>query len=74
MTTENAVPTDTEIDKADLEAKLREIEGVVTEVEDEAIGNAKLIAVGVAVAVVGLVAYSIWRHKRNKIRIEVYKL
>lgn len=74
MTTNIPAPADDSIDKADLEAKLREIEGVVTEVEDEAIGNAKLIAVGVAVAVVGLVAYGIWRHKRNKIRIEVYKL
>jgi len=74
MTTHDSVEPDTSIDKADLEAKLREIEGVVTDVEDEVLGDAKLIAVGVAVVLVGLVAYGIWRHKRNKIRIEVYKL
>jgi hypothetical protein len=74
MTTPDETPEMAAIDKSDLEAKLREIEGVVTEVEDEAIANAKVVAVGVALVVVGLVAYGIWRHKRNKIRIEVYKL
>lgn len=74
MTRPDETPEVAAIDKSDLEAKLREIEGVVTEVEDEAIANAKVVAVGVALVVVGLVAYGIWRHKRNKIRIEVYKL
>ena len=74
MTTPDETPEVAAIDKSDLEAKLREIEGVVTEVEDEAIANAKVVAVGVALVVVGLVAYGIWRHKRSKIRIEVYKL
>lgn len=74
MTTPDETPEVAAIDKSDLEAKLREIEGVVTEVEDEAIANVRVVAVGVALVVVGLVAYGIWRHKRNKIRIEVYKL
>jgi hypothetical protein len=74
MTTPDETPEVGTIDKSDLEAKLREIEGVVTEVEDEAMANAKVVAVGVALVVVGLIAYGIWRHKRNKIRIEVYKL
>lgn len=70
MTTVDVTP----IDKSDLEAKLREIEGVVTDVEDDALTNVKVIAAGVALVVVAVVAYSIWRRKRNKIRIEVYKL
>ena len=74
MTTPEDTSEVAAIDKSDLEAKLREIEGVVTEVEDEAIANVRVVAVGVALVVVGLVAYGIWRHKRNKIRIEVYKL
>lgn len=64
----------TEIDKSDLEAKLREIEGVVIDAEAEARTNAAWIAIGVGVAVVGLVAFSIWRSRRNRIRVEVYKL
>ena len=64
----------TEIDKADLEAKLREIEGVVLDTEEEAKGKAVIIGAAVAVAVVGLIAYSIYRSRRNKIRVEVYKL
>ena len=64
----------TEIDKADLEAKLREIEGVVLDTEEEAKGKAVLIGAAVAVAVVGLIAYGIYRSRRNKIRVEVYKL
>ena len=64
----------TEIDKADLEAKLREIEGVVLDTEEEAKGKAALIGAAVVVVVVGLVAYGIYRSRRNKIRVEVYKL
>jgi hypothetical protein len=74
MITPDSTRDVTPVDKSDLEAKLREIEGVVTDVEDEAIANVKVVAVGVALVVVGLVAYGIWRHKRNKFRIEVYKL
>lgn len=64
----------TQIDRSDLEAKLREIEGVVLDVEETSKTSAAVIAVGVAVVVVGVVAYSIWRSRRNKIRVEVYRL
>ena len=63
----------TQIDKSDLEAKLREIEGVVLDVEESSKTNAAVIAVGVAVVVVGIVAFGIWRSRRNKIRVEVYR-
>ncbi len=63
----------TTIDKTELEAKLREIEGVVTEIEDEARSNARLVAVAAGVAVVAVVALMVWRSRRSKIRIEVYK-
>lgn len=63
----------TQIDKSDLEAKLREIEGVVLDVEETGKTNAAVIAVGVAVVVVSIVAYGIWRSRRNRIRIEVYR-
>ncbi len=62
------------VDKADLEAKLREIEGVVTDVEQEARSNAVLIGVIVGAVVVGLVALSVWRSRRNRIRVEVFTL
>lgn len=60
------------VDKADLEAKLREIEGVVTDVEREARSNALIIGVVVGVVVVGVVALSVWRSRRNRIRVEVF--
>lgn len=60
------------VDKADLEAKLMEIEGVVTDVEREARSNALIIGVVVGVVVVGFVALSVWRSRRNRIRIEVF--
>ena len=60
------------IDRSDLEAKLREIEGVVVDVEDEARSKGAIVAIGVTVVVVGLVAFSIWRRRRNRIRVEVY--
>lgn len=63
----------TAIQKADLEGKLREIEGVVTEMEDEARSTARVAAVATGVAVVVVVALIIWRSRRSKIRIEVYK-
>lgn len=63
----------TSIDRADLEGKLREIEGVVTDFEEEAMSKAKIAAVVAGVAVVGIVAYMIWKSKHPKIRIEVYK-
>ncbi|GMR02925.1 MAG: hypothetical protein BMS9Abin20_1279 [Acidimicrobiia bacterium] len=60
------------VQKADLEAKLREIEGVVTDVEQEARSNAVMIGMIAGVVVIGIVAFSIWRSRRNRIRIEVY--
>jgi uncharacterized membrane protein len=64
----------TTIDKTDLEAKLREIEGVVVDAEDEAKGTLTWVAVGAVVVVVGIVAIGIWRSRRRKIRVEVYRL
>ena len=63
----------TAINKSDLEAKLREIEGVVTDVEDEARSSMTKVAIITGVAVVGVVALMVWRSRRSKIRIEVYK-
>ena len=64
----------TSIDKSDLEAKLREIEGVVLDAEESAMHRTKLVAAGVVVVVVGLVALSVWRSRRNRVRVEVYRL
>lgn len=64
----------TSVTRSDLEAKLREIEGVVVDVEEEAKSSARMLAIGAAVLVVGIVAISIWRSRRNKFRVEVYKL
>ena len=61
------------IDRTDLEAKLREIEGVVTDVEEEAKSNMTTIAIVAGVAVVGVVAFMMWRRKHRRIRIEVYE-
>lgn len=63
----------TAIQKSDLEGKLREIEGVVTEMEGEARSTARAAAVATGVAVVVVVALIVWRSRRSKIRIEVYK-
>ncbi|GMQ98521.1 MAG: hypothetical protein BMS9Abin17_1036 [Acidimicrobiia bacterium] len=62
----------TTIQKSDLEAKLREIEGVVTDVEKEAKSNALLVGIVVGAVVVGLVAFSIWKSRHNRIRVEVF--
>ena len=61
------------IDKTELEAKLREIEGVVTDIEEDAKSNAMMVAAVVTIAVVGVVALMVWRSRRSKIRIEVYQ-
>jgi heme/copper-type cytochrome/quinol oxidase subunit 2 len=61
------------IDKTELEAKLREIEGVVTDIEDEAKSNTVVVAAVVTVVVVGFVALMVWKSRRSRIRIEVYK-
>jgi hypothetical protein len=60
------------VQKADLEAKLLEIEGVVTDVEEEARSSVVTAAVVVGVVVVGLVTFAIWRSRRSRIRVEVY--
>ena len=60
------------VQKADLEAKLLEIEGVVTDVEEEVRSNVVTAAVLTGVVVVGLVAFAIWRSRRSRIRVEVY--
>ncbi len=60
------------VQKADLEAKLREIEGVVTDVEEEARSNATTIAIVAGAVIIGLVAFAIWRSRQSKIRVEVY--
>ncbi len=60
------------VQKADLEAKLLEIEGVVTDVEEEAKSSATTAAVVAGVVIIGLVAFAIWRSRRSKIRVEVY--
>lgn len=61
------------VQKADLEAKLREIEGVVIDVEEEAKSNMVTVAVVAGVIVIGLVALVVWRSKRSRIHVEVYK-
>jgi len=63
----------TTIDKTDLEAKLREIEGVVTDIEEDARSSAKTTIVITGVVVVAVVAFIVWRTRRSKIRVEVYK-
>ena len=61
------------VDKADLEAKLREIEGVVIDVENEARSNALVIGVVTGVVIVGIIAFSVWRSRHTRIRVEVYR-
>lgn len=61
------------VSRDDLEARLREIEGVVADTEDGAQKNMGLLIGGVVVVVVTLVAYGIWRSRRRRIHIEVYQ-
>ncbi len=61
------------ISRDDLEGKLRQIEDVVVETEDEARQNVGLVIGGAVVVVVALVAYGIWRSRRRRIHIEVYQ-
>ena len=56
-----------------LEGKVRVIEGVVVETEDEAKLNLGLVVGGAVVVVVALIAYGIWRSRRRRIHIEVYQ-
>jgi len=60
------------VQRADLEAKLREIEGVVTDVEDKARSNAVMIGVIAGAVIVGIVAFSVWRARHGRIWVEVY--
>lgn len=60
------------VQKADLEAKLREIEGVVIDVEEEAKSNMVTVAIVASVVVIGLIALAVWRSRRSSIRVEVY--
>lgn len=60
------------VNKADLEAKLREIEGVVTEIEEEATSSIYATAAVVGIVVVSLVVFAVWRSRRSRIRVEVY--
>ncbi len=61
------------VSRDDLEAKLREIEGVVVETEDEAKKNMGVVIGGAVVVVVVLVAFGIWKSRRKRIHIEVYQ-
>jgi hypothetical protein len=61
------------VDKDDLEAKLREIEGVVVDVKDETRSNVLAISVVTGVVIVGIIAFSVWRSRHNRIRVEVYR-
>ena len=62
----------TTVHKADLEAKLREIEGVVTHVEEEAKSNAMLFGIVAGAVIIGVVAFSIWKSRHSRIRVEVF--
>ncbi|MEN8233859.1 MAG: hypothetical protein ABFR89_02910 [Actinomycetota bacterium] len=61
------------IHRDDLEAKLREIDEVVSDTEEGAKQNSRIVIAGAAVVIVGLVAYGIWRSRRRRIHIEVYQ-
>jgi hypothetical protein len=62
------------VEKSDLEAKLREIQGVI----DETAGSAKSIGIAVAIGVVLilLIAFLMGRKKgkQGSARVEVYRL
>ncbi len=60
------------VQRSDLEAKLREIEGVVTDVEDRARSNAVVVGLIAGAVVVGIVAFSVWRSRHSRIRVEVF--
>jgi hypothetical protein len=62
------------ISRDDLESKLREIEDVVTDTESEVRSRGPAIIAGVTVVVVLAIAYSVWRSRRRRIRVEVYRI
>ena len=61
------------INRDDLEGKLREIECVIVETEEEAKQNVGLVIGGAVVVVVALIAFGVWRSRRRRIHIEVYQ-
>ncbi|HIE27412.1 TPA: hypothetical protein EYP66_09015 [Candidatus Poribacteria bacterium] len=61
------------ITRDDLEGKLREIEDVVIDTEEDAKQNAAIYIGGAVVVVAALIAYGIWRSRRRRIHIEVYQ-
>lgn len=60
------------IHRDDIEAKLREIEGVVSDTEEELSRRRTLILVGIGVVVVGFIAYRVWKRSQRPVRIEVF--
>ncbi len=60
------------VDRADLEAKLREIEGVVTDVEEDVTSGFVSTGILAGAIVIGLVVLIVWTSRRSKIRVEVY--
>jgi len=60
------------IEREDLERKFREVEDTIVAAEEDVRDRSVLVAVGIAAVVVGLVAFSIWRARRRRIRVEVY--
>ena len=58
------------IHRDDLEAKLREIENVVTDTQEEARSVSKWVIAGVAIVVVGYIAYRAWR-RSQRVRVVV---
>jgi hypothetical protein len=61
------------VTRDELEAKLRDIEGVVVATEEEAKAKAPVIVGAVVVLAVVIIAYGIWRSRRKRIHIEVYQ-
>lgn len=60
------------VDRADLEAKLREIEGVVTDVEEDVTSSFVSAGILAGAIVIGLVVLIVWTSRRSKIHVEVY--
>ena len=61
------------VEKADLEAKLQEIQGIVDETTQSARG-AVLVAVGVVVVIALVFLFGRRRGKKGSARVEVYRL
>ncbi len=61
------------VTRDELEAKLRDIEGVVVATEEDAKANVAVIVGAVVVVAVAVIAYGIWRSRRKRIHIEVFQ-